>query len=95
MEQRQAPRLEIQVSVGMRRSGMPKKTAHLLDVSAGGGRVELPERAREGETVWLYLPGLDSIESKVAWSRDWTAGLEFARPLHQAVLDAVVARLKG
>ena len=94
-QERKSSRIEVHLGVGLRKSGYHKSSADLLDISPHGCRVELPERVSIGETVWITLPGLESTESRVAWTQDWIAGLQFVHPLHQAVFDALLARLKG
>ena len=43
-----------------------------------------------GSDVWLKLPGLESLHSRVAWMSGHLMGCEFVRPLHPAVLQMVV-----
>jgi PilZ domain len=92
---RKAARIELQTQAGLRQLGYRPKKIELLDISNLGCRVEMAEQLTLGESVWLRLPGLESIHAHVAWTRDWTAGLEFAKPLHPAVLEMLLARLKG
>lgn len=92
---REGERVEVHVEVEFRKAGYHKSTMDLQDLSRSGCKVELVERVLPGETVWIKLPGLDSISARVAWSRDWVAGLEFSSPLHPAVFDMLVARLRG
>jgi hypothetical protein len=66
----------------------------LIDISPTGCKLDLPERATVGQIVWVTLPGLQPIESKVMWMRDWVAGLEFANPLYPAVYEALISRMK-
>ncbi len=92
---REGERIQVHVEVEFRKAGYHKSTMDLQDLSRSGCKVELVERVLPGETVWIKLPGLDSISARVAWSRDWVAGLEFSTPLHPAVFDMLVARLRG
>ncbi|MDB5699279.1 MAG: hypothetical protein JWN69_2083 [Alphaproteobacteria bacterium] len=92
---REAERVKLDIEVEFRKSGYHKSTMDLQDLSRSGCKVELVDRVLPGETIWIKLPGLDSIPARVAWSRDWIAGLEFSTPLHPAVFEMLVARLKA
>jgi hypothetical protein len=93
-KQRKAERVNMQTFIHVRKSGYHRAEVTLLDISPVGCRIDLPERVAVGETVWVTLPGLQSIEGKVMWTRDWFAGVEFASPLYPSVFDAVIARLQ-
>ena len=45
--------------------------------------------------IWITLPGLESLQARVCWVNEWTAGAEFVRPLHQAVFDMIAERMQG
>jgi hypothetical protein len=92
---RKAVRVNLRTFVHLRKAGYHRTEVTLLDVSAVGCRVDLPERVTAGETVWVTLPGLQPIETRVAWARDWTAGLQFENPLYPAVFEALVERLRA
>jgi hypothetical protein len=94
-KKRKADRVNVRTFVHFRLPGYHRAEVTLLDISPTGCRVDLPERASVGQTVWVTLPGLQPIESKVVWLRDWVAGVEFATPLYPSVYDALVARLRG
>jgi hypothetical protein len=91
---RKAVRVNLRTFVHLRKSGYHRTEVTLLDVSAVGCKVDLPERVTAGETVWVTLPGLQPIETRVAWARDWIAGLQFETPLYPAVFEALVERLR-
>lgn len=65
----------------------------LQDLSPQGCRIALRERVLPGQLVWITLPGLENLPSLVRWSGEWTAGIEFEKPMHAAVFDHVAARL--
>jgi hypothetical protein len=43
--------------------------------------------------VWVKFDGLDAMEGQVIWVAGFVAGVEFIRPMHPAVFDALVPRL--
>ena len=57
--------------------------------------MEFVERPRLDETVWVKFDGLDAVESSVCWIKGHDVGIEFARPIHAAVFDVLVQRLRG
>ncbi|HJQ18368.1 MAG TPA: PilZ domain-containing protein [Allosphingosinicella sp.] len=93
--ERKAARIALRTYVHLRKSGYHKTEVSLLDVSERGCQVELPERVAVGETVWITLPGLQPIESRVAWVREWLAGLEFKQPIYPSVFELLVSRMKN
>ena len=71
---RKAPRHSVRAAIQFRKSGYQKASVYLIDISPIGCKMELPERAVQGETVWITLPGLSAIPARVSWVRDWMAG---------------------
>jgi len=64
--------------------------AELTDLSANGCRVELDEGAFDEDQVVIVQPGaLGGVAGRVRWTRGNAAGVEFADPLHPAVVDHV------
>ncbi len=86
-ERRRAPRVALNVPATMRERGRPGFPVRLVDLSTHGCRLELASGVPAGAPVWLKLGGLDSIYSRVVWSRDGFAGLAFETPLHEAVVE--------
>jgi hypothetical protein len=65
----------------------------LDNVSAGGCRIELLEECEVGEDVITRFPDLEPLGARVQWTLGFTAGLQFARPIHPAVFGALLERL--
>lgn len=63
------------------------------DLSAKGFRTEWPYTLREGDRVWLTLPGLEAKCAQVRWVRGYTIGCEFDEPIHAAVFDHLMRRI--
>lgn len=70
------------------RSGPKRANVKICDISTLGARVQGVFLVREGEHFFIKLPGLDSIEARVAWVTDFEFGCEFLQPLNDAVLNA-------
>jgi hypothetical protein len=93
MERRRSPRTPLAADVEFRRKRETRYTIAMHDLSAHGARISSPERVIPGETVWVQLPSLQSLCSRVTWSSEWQSGIEFERPMHAAVFDMIRARL--
>jgi hypothetical protein len=67
------------------------QTIHLTDLSRHGCRLALEGvTLRVGEFISLKFGGLEYLQGIVRWVDADNAGIEFARPLHAAVLDNVL-----
>lgn len=88
---RAAKRLPVQMIAEFGESGIPKARANVFDLSAEGFRIATFRGVSNGAKVWLHLPGLEPLRAEVMWIRKGFAGCKFARPLHPAVLDMIVA----
>jgi len=82
------------VNQKVRRRGMTSFRVTVSDISPEGCKVELVERPSVDEHVLLKFDGIEAIDSEVCWVEGFTAGLKFERPIHPAVFDLMVARLK-
>lgn len=92
--QRRDARLPLNAEVVLRRSGSHAFHVQVFDISPNGCRVEFVERPQLDEHVWIRFQGLDSIEAMVCWIEGHVVGVEFVRPIHPAVFDGLVERLK-
>ena len=91
---RTTPRLTVAGEIHMRKSGYSKMAVELIDISPTGCRMELVEKVAAGETIWVTLPGLQTIEARVAWCRDWIAGVSFGGTVHPAIIERIAAQLQ-
>ena len=93
---RQSERIPVDFDAGLRpRGGTAPVSVHILDLSTHGFRIDSLLDLAVGSDVWLRLPGLEPCHAKVAWSDGYVSGCRFERPLHPAVLDMIVSRMKG
>lgn len=72
------------------RSGTRRANVRLRDISPHGARVQGVYLVRADDHFYIKLPGIEPIEARVAWVEDFEFGCEFARPINQSVLDALV-----
>ena len=90
---RKAERVAVNAEVALRRSGALNYRVRVFDASPTGCKLEFVERPMLEERVWVKFEGLDAIEGAVCWVTGNTVGIEYTRPMYQAVFEALVARL--
>lgn len=90
-EARHALRRAVKLRARLRDRGQTKFEIDIVDLSASGFRAETSYTLWPGTVVWLTLPGLAGLEATVAWRNKFKYGCAFAKPLHPAVLDHIVA----
>jgi len=63
----------------------------VLNLSREGFQIAHHRAFHIGTQIWMKLPGLESLPAKVKWSDGTKMGCQFATPLHEAVLEKIVA----
>lgn len=91
-KQRRSTRVEIEAEVVLRRSGQINYPVSLYDLSPEGCKLEFVERPRLEECVWVKLPGVEPLESRVQWVNGTAVGLAFSRAIHPAVYHMLLDR---
>ncbi len=74
------------------RKGAKRALVKLRDISQYGARVAGVFLVRENDFFYVTLPGLSSIEARVAWVAEFEFGCEFMQPLSPLVLEAIINR---
>ncbi|HEU0066236.1 MAG TPA: pilus assembly protein PilZ [Sphingomonas sp.] len=90
-DNRTALRKSVKMRAHLRDRGQTRFEIDVLDLSALGFRAETGFGLWPGTIVWLTLPGLAPMEAVVAWRDKFKYGCAFAKPLHPAVLEHIVA----
>ena len=93
LDRRRSERVRVTSSIRVRPIGGFNHEVELADVSTAGCRVGLVEEVELGEPLIARFPELEPLVGAVRWKNAATAGLEFSKPMHPAVLDALVTRL--
>lgn len=88
-------RLEVLGEASLRRDGSSNYRVRVFDLSQEGCKVEIVERPGVAEGVWLRFEGLEALHATVVWVAPPLAGLRFDRPIHLAVFEALMRKLKG
>lgn len=91
---RRNQRIALSADVSLRRLGQNNYRVTVTDMSPDGCKVALVERPRAEEHVLIKFDGLEVLEAEVCWVDGFTAGLRFERPIHPAVFDLLIERLK-
>ena len=90
-ENRRALRKAVKMRARLRDRGATRFEVDVTDLSQSGFRAETSFTMWPGTAVWLTMPGLAALEAKVAWRDGVAYGCAFAKPLHPAVFDHIVA----
>ena len=91
---RRAERVPLRADIEFRRSGEHRWRVNILDFSPEGCRVEIPIKVEVDDTVWISLPGIESVQGTACWVREWEVGVKFASPLYPAVFDMLRERMR-
>ena len=89
-ERRRAPRTALRLNASIREPGRSRSGARVIDISVHGCRIESLPGATVDSWVLLTIAGLETQYCRVAWACHEFAGVEFATPLAEAVLDRLL-----
>jgi hypothetical protein len=89
-ERRRANRAALSLTATMREGSRTKVQVRVIDISTGGCRIECTSGVSVDANVWLTIPGLENQYCKVIWHCQEFVGLEFEKPLANAVLDKLL-----
>lgn len=90
-DMRKAPRRIVNLAASLREQGATSVEVEVLDLSTHGFRVQSDVELEPGSYVWLKLPGLEAVSTRVIWREADQAGCEFTVPLHRASIELVLA----
>ncbi len=86
---RRASRASVAVEANLRKPSDKPFKVRIRDISQTGCRAETVTKTREGDRVWLTIPGFAAIEGIIRWSDNKGFGCEWASPMHASVFDHV------
>lgn len=89
-ERRRAPRAALRLNATIREPGRSRVGVRVIDISTHGCRIEATSGASPDQWVLLSIAGLDTQYCRVVWQCNEFAGLEFATPLADVVLDRLL-----
>jgi hypothetical protein len=89
-DRRRAPRNALRLNATIREPGRSRTGARVIDISTHGCRIEALPGASAESWILLSIAGLVTQYCRVVWSCLEFAGVEFAFPLSEAVLDRLL-----
>jgi hypothetical protein len=87
---RKCCRGDVAIDGTIRATGGTKCRTKIIDISVTGFRMECLTYILDGQTVFLSMPGLETLQATIKWQTEWMYGCQFARPLHLAVYEHIV-----
>jgi hypothetical protein len=90
-DRRRAGRAALSLSATMREGSRSKVQVRIIDISTHGCRIECTSAVPVDANVWLTIPGLENQYCRVVWHCQEFVGIEFEKPLAQAVFDRLIA----
>jgi hypothetical protein len=90
-DSRRSLRRAVKMRAHLRDRGQTRFEIEVTDLSRLGFRAETSFTLWPGTIVWLTLPGLAGLEAVVAWRDKFKYGCAFAKPLHPAVFEHIIA----
>jgi hypothetical protein len=91
---RRSERISTAAEVSLRRLGQVAHRVRVTDLSPEGCKVELIQRPDVEERMLIKFEGLEALEAEVCWVERFRAGLRFEKPMHPAVFDLLLQRLR-
>src|SRR3954454_13460498 len=90
-ERRRVERLALRLTATMRDGTKSRVQARVIDMSTHGCRIECTSPVEDDSWVWLSIAGLEAQYCRVAWHCQEFIGLEFEKPLAEAVFEKLMA----
>jgi hypothetical protein len=88
---RRTERRVVNLAASLREPGAAISDAEVMNLSTDGFMAQSELPLEQGQIVYLKLPGLEALKSRVAWVDGNKAGFEFTAPLHRGLLDQLTA----
>ena len=89
-ERRRADRASLRLSATIRTTGRARTLVKLIDISTRGCRIQCSSKIEPDSWLWLHVAGLDTQYCRVVWRCHDFAGVEFATPLADEVLERLL-----
>ena len=89
-ERRRVPRTALRLNASIREPGRSRVGVRVIDISTHGCRIEATTGTNADTWILLSIAGLETQYCRVVWKVHEFAGIEFATPLAEAVLDRLL-----
>ena len=90
-DRRKVERLALRLNATMRDGTKSRVRARVIDMSTHGCRIECTTQVDDDSWVWLSIASLETQFCRVVWHCQEFIGLEFERPLSDAVFEKLLA----
>ena len=90
-DRRRVLRLALRLTATMRDGRSSRVRARVIDMSTNGCRIECTAPVEDDSRIWLSIAGLETQYCRVVWHCEEFIGLEFERPLSEAVFNKLLA----
>jgi len=88
-------RSRISAQIEIRKSGLKKCKADVLDISLTGFQLDCAVRLNEGERFFVDLPGIQTLSATVIWHADLRSGCKFETPISEYIYNDLLGRLSN
>ena len=86
-DRRRAPRAVLRLSASIREPGRSRTGVRIIDMSTHGCQIEATAGASPDTWVLLSIAGFETQYCRIVWRLNEFAGLEFATPIAEPVLE--------
>ena len=90
-DRRKVERTALRLTATMRDGTRSRVKVRVIDMSTNGCRIECSSSVDDDSWVWLSIAGLENQFCRVVWHAHEFIGLEFERPLSDAVFEKLLA----
>ncbi len=90
-DRRKVERTALRLTATMRDGTRSRVKVRVIDMSTNGCRIECSSSVDDDSWVWLSIAGLENQFCRVVWHAHEFIGLEFERPLSEAVFEKLLA----
>ncbi len=89
-DRRRAPRAVLRLNASIREPGRSRTGVRIIDMSTHGCQIEATAAAAPGTWMLLSIAGIETQYCRIVWRINEFAGLEFATPISEAVLERLL-----
>ncbi|MEO7410678.1 MAG: PilZ domain-containing protein [Sphingomicrobium sp.] len=89
-DRRRAPRAVLRLSASIREPGRSRTGVRIIDMSTHGCQIEATAAGSPDTWVLLSIAGIDTQYCRIVWRINEFAGLEFATPIAEPVLERLL-----
>ena len=89
-ERRRAPRAALRLTASIREPGRSRTGVRIIDISTHGCQLEATTGASVDNWVLLSIAGIETQYCRIVWRINEFAGLEFATPIAEPVLERLL-----